>query len=241
MQIYDSIANMESIWLQQKNNFAGRATKQDMEMVSETDKIGDEGGTLKEEHDFYALCKKFPKVSFVVVDGIGALQWEYSGICNTSTFGNFGQISIKIEKELMENLDNDWDNIVAMIQWVSDNYDKIVEHAKATTSFEYTSVTIHYAPTGNCLGVGGLSYTQTISSGPPLYLRTFGEGVKPEESLDIDEEYLRSFLMKVQNDALDKLFEIGEEKPENKMKTASKAVEEYQEHFVYQEDMRKGE
>lgn len=233
MQIYDSVANAEGVWLQ-KNNFVDGAAKQATEMVSGMDKTREEGETLKEEHDFRALCKKFPKVSFVVVDAIGKLQWEYSGICDTSTFGNFGQISIKIEKELMENLDNDWDNIVAMIQWISDNYDKIVEHAKTTSSFEYTSVTIHYAPTGNCLGVGGLSYTQTIGSEPPLYLRTFGKGVNPEESLSINEEYLRSFLKKVQNDALDKLFEIGEDKQEHKTKkTASKAAKEYQEHFVY--------
>lgn len=233
MQIYDSIANMEGVWVQQKNNFADGIAKQATEMVSEMDKVREERETSKEEHDFYALCKKFPKVSFVVVDEIGELQWEYSGICDTSTFGNFGQISIAIHKDVMENIDNDWDNVVAMIQWMSDHYDEIVGHAKATSSFEYTYVTINYPPVGNYFKIGGLSYMQTICSGPPLSLRTFGEGVEAEESLNINEQYLRSFLMKIQNNTLDKLFEIGEGKQEHKTKTASKAVEEYQEHFVY--------
>ena len=42
----------------------------------------------------------------------------------------------------------------------------------------------------------------------------------------------------MQKDAFDKLFEIGEDKQAHKMKPAWKAVEEYQEHFVYEREGR---
>ena len=72
----------------------------------------EEEKTLKEVHDFRALCKEFPNVSFVVVDEIGELQPEYKGICNTSTFGDFEQVSIMIEEKVIENLDKDWDECI---------------------------------------------------------------------------------------------------------------------------------
>ena len=114
MRINENAANMERVWFQQKSNSGNEETKQNEKIISEKNRIeiADEQ-TLNEERDFRALCKKFPNVAFVVVDEIGGLQSEYKGICNTSVFGDFAQISIEIDKEVIENLDNDddWDNI----------------------------------------------------------------------------------------------------------------------------------
>lgn len=230
MRINESVANMEGVWLQRSNS-VDKETKQMEGIISEIDEK-----TSNEEHDFRALCKKFPNVSFVVVDGIGGLQSEYKGICNTSAFGDFAQISIEVDKEVIENLDNDddWNNTVKMVQWISDHYDEIVGHAKATSACKYTWVTIHYKPAENCTGIGNLSYMQTLAFEPPIAIREFGEDEEPDDG--INEKQIQALLRKIQKDAFDKLFEIGEDKQEHKIKTkpASKAVKEYQEHFVYE-------
>ena len=44
--------------------------------------------------NFATLCKKFPNISFVVVDSIDAIKQEYTGVCNTDAFGNLDKISI---------------------------------------------------------------------------------------------------------------------------------------------------
>lgn len=237
MRIHESTANIESDWFRQKNNSVNGAAKHNEKMIVEMNGTKEEEKTLKEAHDFRALCKEFPNVSFVVVDEIGELQPEYKGIRNTSAFGDFGQVSIMIEEKVIENLDQDWDDAVTMIQGISDHYDEIVGHVKASSACNYTMVKIHYASAENCLGVGNLSYTQMLCFDPPEYYREFGDDVALGGYLDVKEKYLQAFLMKIQIDVFDKLFEIGEDKREYKTKTAFEVVKKYQDHFAYEGEL----
>lgn len=226
MRINESAANMEGAWFQRSNS-VDRETKQMEKMISEMNKIEEvDEKTLSEEHNFRALCKKFPEISFVVVDGTGAPLSKYSGICNTSAFGDFGQISIEVDEEIIKNLANDWDNIVTKIQMISDHYDEFVAFARAEPNCLYTGITLCYGSAGK------ISWIQSYWSEPPTYLREYWD----LDDLRTNDKYLQALLLKMQKDVFDKLFEIGEDKQEHKMKTASKAVEEYQEHFVYEKE-----
>lgn len=68
---------------------------------------------------------------------------------------------------------------------------------------------------------------------PPIVCREVGKNGEEDISLGINEKAIQAFLRNIQKELSDKIFEIGEDKPEHKTKTVSKAVEEYQEHFVY--------
>lgn len=228
MRINKINTNMNGVWFKH-GNFAGMENEQKEEIIPEENRIGEEKEkTFKEKQDFRALCKKFPDISFVVVNKIGEPQPEYSGICNTSVFGELGKVSIEVDKEVIENLDDDWDNIVTMIQAISDNYGSVAGHAKASSGCKYTAVTLHYASVGN------LSFTQSLWFNPPFVLRDSGEKTGAEDVPDTNRKYLQVFLMNIQNDVFDKLFEIGENKQGNKIKSIQKYVKEYQRHFVYQ-------
>lgn len=82
--------------------------------------------------------------------------------------------------------------------------------------------------------IGNLTFSQLLCFDPPIAYREYGEDVGLDDLTK--EKYLQAFLMKIQKDTFDKILEIGENKQEHKMKTASKAVEEYQEQFVYESE-----
>lgn len=94
MRINESVENGEGVWFQQSNS-VDKETGQMEKIISEKSKIGKvDKKSSSDVHNFRALCKEFSDVSFIVVDEIGTLQSGYRGICNTSAFGDFGQISM---------------------------------------------------------------------------------------------------------------------------------------------------
>lgn len=186
----------------------------------------------KEKIDFAFLCKKFPEISFIVVDGTGEPQQEYVGICDTSVFGDLEQISIEIEKDVIDNLEEDYDNITMVIQWIVDNYRMIQGNAKAS-GCSYASVTLHYVQGRE------LSFWQTLSFAPPTFLRELGQHTNMYSGWAEEgrEKHLQAFLRKTQEEIFDQLFEIGkEEKEEREQKHQSleKYAKKYQESFIYE-------
>lgn len=53
---------------------------------------------------------------------------------------------------------------------------------------------------------------QSYWSESPNSLREFEEDVEPGDDLGTNEKYLQAFLMKIQNDVFDRLFELVEDK-----------------------------
>lgn len=184
--------------------------------------------SLSNQEAFQALCKKFPYISFVVVDEISAVQPEYNGMCNTSAFGDLNQVSIQIEKEVIEKLGEDYDNIVMMIQGIADNYEGVKRHAMASGS-TYTAVTLHYKETGD------LSFRQTLWFEPPIVCRETGSNKGVTLDTEAKDKYLQAFLMNIRNEMLDKLFEVGKvDRFEKGHKGKSKGAREYQKQFIYE-------
>lgn len=216
--------NIDSVWFDQ-NNYPNRKNDKNGYNMFINEDI--EQSVLNEQHNFNTLCQKFPDVSFVVVDEIGEPQQEYGDVCNTLCFGDLGQISIEIQKEVIEKLDSDWNNIVTMIQAISDNYGSIANHAVAS-GCSYTAVTLHYSNGGD------LSFGQSLWFEAPVIDRQYGKELRCKNFFDTNEKYLQTFLTNIQNDAIDKLFNIGEDKHSYKVKT--KCVNEYQKQFVYENE-----
>lgn len=179
--------------------------------------------------NFATLCKKFPNISFVVVDSIDAIKQEYTGVCNTDAFGNLDKISIMIDEDVIKKLDNDYDNIELMIKFISDYYEHIKVNAMSS-GCEYTAVTLHYTDTGE------LSYTQSLWFDVPILCREAGIKGNTSFNIDTNEKYLQTYLMNIQNEVFEKLFEIGENDQDNKFKSGSECAKKYQEHFMYQKE-----
>lgn len=69
---------------------------------------------------------------------------EYGGICRTSTFGDLNQISIKIEEKVIENFEKDYENIVRMVQSISDSYERETKQAARAAGADYVAVELGY-------------------------------------------------------------------------------------------------
>ncbi|MCH5267078.1 MAG: hypothetical protein J1E62_01935 [Lachnospiraceae bacterium] len=180
---------------------------------------------------FKALCKKFPNVEFIVVDMTGAAQPEYSGICRTPAFGDLNQVSIMIDKEVVENLENDYENIISTIQAICERYEYETKQKAVASGVEYTALHLHYIDSKR------LSCWQIYwPDGAPTVCREEGKNRHPDINTGIKEKNLQAFLRNIQKQLSDKLFEIGESKQEHKAKSLREGVENYREHFVYAKD-----
>lgn len=186
----------------------------------------DEDKKMSDIEAFQDLCKKFPNVSFVVVDEIGGPLSEYSGICRTSTFGDLNQVSIKIEEEVIKNLEKDYENIARMIQSISDCYEFETKQAARATGADYAAVELHYK-NAKTLSYGRIYYFQD----PPILCREQTKNEEEDMNLGINEKALQAFLMNIQKELSDKMLEIGEK--EQRHKSAQEGSRIYQGHFIY--------
>lgn len=179
---------------------------------------------------FKALCKKFPNVEFIVVDAeTGAHLPEYSGICRTPAFGNLNQVSIMIDRKVVENLENDYENIVSTIQTICERYEYDTKQAAIASGVEYTALELHYKDSKT------LSCWQIYwPDGAPIACREEAQNLEDDINAGINEKYLRAFLMNIQKQLSDKMFEIGENKQGHKLKSVQEGSRIYQEYFIYE-------
>lgn len=184
---------------------------------------------INQVKNFASLCKQFPDIAFVVVDYLGSPVPEYNGICNTAAFGDLNKVSIRINEEVIEKLDEDFDNIIKMIQYKEDTYSYVKDNAEIS-GCKTTAADLCYDGTK-------LIYMQVLwpdYDAPDIYRKT--GSLKPSSSdytnIDLNEKYLQDFLLNMQHKTYDKLFKLGES-DKDEVKSRQKYVEKYQKHFLY--------
>lgn len=183
--------------------------------------------------NFARLCEKFPDIAFVVIDSIGGILPEYNGICNTAAFGELDKVSMRIDEKVIEKLEDDFDYISMTIENVAFNYQDVKNNAVAS-GCRYASADIRYD------GATLVRMQTLYVKYPPKLARETGF-LEPSLREDTNQKYFQTFLLNIQYEVYNKLWEIGEEDAEkDHPKLEKKYAEEYQKHFLYeQEDILK--